>query len=300
MKSVNESKSIRKLLDPAGILYVIFTFSLGVSAAHHLGARFDLPILLIGLSVCVLIRVMGHFLAAYYDHPESYHSTLSLSDPEREQLLGIRRPLLFHYSLLILTAAATLATILIICGAISASSGLLLAIALLISFFSAVPPTRLLRNGYGELADALIIANLTPAFAFSLTGLPLSLFIVELTLPLTFIYLAMRIALAFITHGFDSTHGRLSLTVRLGWKNALVLHNVFILIAFLLAGIFLLLGFPWSLTWPILLALPVGILQILYMQGIANGAHPKWVFLRWLAIGLFLLMVYLEVISLWI
>jgi hypothetical protein len=36
------------------------------------------------------------------------------------------------------------------------------------------------------------------------------------------------------------------------------------------------------------------------MQGIANGAHPKWVFLRWLAIGLFLLMVYLEVISLWI
>lgn len=300
MKRVKESNSIRKLIDLTGVVYVVFTFSLGVSAAHYLGAWVDVPILLIGLGVCVLIRVMSHFLAAYFDHPESYHSSLSLSDPEREQLLGIRRPLLFQYSLLILTAAATLATILIIRGAISTSGGLLLVIALLLSFFSAVPPTRLSRNGYAELVDALIIANLAPAFAFSLTGLPLSLFIVELTLPLTFIYLAMRIALAFITHAFDSTHGRLSLTVRLGWQNALVLHNVFILIAFLLVGIFLLLGFPWSLSWPILLALPVGILQILYLQSIANGAHPKWVFLRWLAIGLFLLVLYLEIISLWI
>lgn len=300
MKSASENKSVRKLLDSAGILYVIFTFSLGVSAAHHLGARVELPSLLIGLLVCVLIRVLSNFLGAYFDHPESYHSTLSLSDPEREELLGIRRPLLFQYSLLVFTAAAVLSTILIIRGELNIGSGLLLIIALILSFFSGVPPTRLSRKGYGELVDALFIANLAPALAFSLTGLPLSRFIIELTLPLTFIYLAMRIALAFITYGFDSMHGRSSLTVRVGWQNALVMHNVFILIAFVLVGIFLLLGFPWSIAWPILLALPVGILQMLYLQSIANGVNPKWVLLRWVAVGLFLLVVYLEIISLWI
>jgi 1,4-dihydroxy-2-naphthoate octaprenyltransferase len=300
MKKDDESKSMRKLLNSAGIVYLIFTFSLGISAAHYLGARLDLPTLLIGLGVCVLLRMMGRFLSAYFNHPESFTSTLSLSDPEREELLSIRRPLLFQYSLLILTAAATLTTLLIIRGAISTSSGLLLGSALLLIILSAVPPVRLSQIGYGELVDALFIANLAPAIAFSLAGLTVSAFIIELTLPLTLIYLAMRIALAFITHGFDSMHGRLSLTVRLGWQNALVLHNIFILFAFVLVGIFLQLGFPWSLTWPILLALPVGIFQIFYLQSIANGAPPKWVLLRWLAVGLFLLVVYLEIISLWI
>lgn len=300
MKSVKENRSIRKILKPTGIVFVIFTYSLGVSAAHYLGGRIEFPILLIGLIVGLLTRAMGNFLGAYFDHPESYHSTLTLNDPEREEMLGIRRPLLFHYSLLILTAIATLTTILIIKAALSAGSLIILGIALLVYFFSAVPPLRLSRNGYAELIEAVFVANLVPAFAFSLTGLPLSLLIIELTLPLSFIFLAMKIAMAFITHGFDSTHGRQSLTIRLGWQNALVLHNVFILSAFVLVGVFLLLGFPWSLSWPILLALPVGVIQILHLLSIGNGAKPKWVLLRWLAVGLFLLMVYLELISLWI
>lgn len=300
MNSANENKSLRRLLNPAGIVYVIFTFSLGISAAHHLGARLDLLTLLFGLGLFVLIRLLGSFLAAYFDHPESYTTMLSLSDPEREQLLVIRRPLLFQYILLIFTAVATLAMILIIRGAISAAGGLLLGIALLLTFFSAVPPSSFSRKGYGELVDVLLIVSFVPAFAFSLAEQPLLFFIVELTLPLMLIYMAMRIAMSFTTHGFDLIHGRHSLTTRLGWQNALVLHNIFILSAYVLVSLFLLLGFPWSLTWPILLALPVGILQIIYLQSIANGAPPKWVLLRWLAVGQFLLMVYLEIISLWI
>jgi len=283
MKSAQENTAIRKVLKPTGILFVAFSFGLGISAAHYLGGRIELPILLVGLIVCLLIRDMGNFLGAFFDHPESYHSNLTLNDPEREDLLSIRRPLLFQYSMLILTAIATLTTIL-----------------MLLIFFSAGPPLRLSRKGYAEVVEALFIANLVPAIAFSLTGMPLSFILIELTLPLTLIYLAMKIALAFIAYGFDSTHGRQSLTIRLGWQNALVLHNVFILSAFVLVGVFLLLGLPWSLTWPILLALPVGVLQILLLQGIANGVKPRWVLLHWVAVGLFLLTIYMEIISLWI
>jgi len=299
MKSDNENKSIRKILKPIGIVYILFTYTLGVSAAHYLGVKIELLDALIGLIVCLLIRDMRNFLGAYFDHPESYHSTLNLNDPEREELLSIRRPLLLQYSLLILTAGATVTTIMIVRGVFSISTFLLLGIALLLDFFSAAPPLRLFRNGYGEIVEALYIANLVPAIAFSLAGVSLSFLIIELTLPLTFIYMAMKIALAFKSHGFDSMHGRKSLTTRLGWQNALVLHNLFILLAFVLVGVFLLLGLPWSLTWPLLLALPVGGLQILHLQRIANGLKPAWRLLQWLAVGLFLLMIYLEVISLW-
>lgn len=300
MKSAQENTAIRKVLKPKGILFVAFSFGLGISAAHYLGGRIELPILLVGLIVCLLIRDMGNFLGAFFDHPESYHSNLTLNDPEREDLLSIRRPLLFQYSMLILTAIATLTTILMLRGALVTGGLLLVGIALFLIFFSAVPPLRLSRKGYAELVEALYITNLVPAIAFSLTGMPLSFILIELTLPLTLIYLAMKIALAFIAYGFDSTHGRQSLTIRLGWQNALVLHNVFILSAFVLVGVFLLLGLPWSLTWPILLALPVGVLQILLLQGIANGVKPRWVLLHWVAVGLFLLTIYMEIISLWI
>jgi len=299
MNSEVESRSIRKILKPLGILPVLFAYILGVSIAHYLGGKIDLSVTVIGLLTCLLIRDMRNFLCAYFDHPESYHSTLNLNDPDREMLLQIRRPLLLIYSLVILAAGASLAMVLIYKGVFTTSVFLLLGIALLLNFFAAVPPPRFSRKGYDELIEALFITNLVPAIAFSLTGMPLSLLIIQLTLPLTLIYLAMKIALSFEGYGFDSIHGRHTLTTRFGWQTALIMHNIFILSAFVLVAIFLLMGLPWSLSWPLLLALPVGGLQILYLQSIANGVKPKWRFLRWLTVGLFIMMVYLEIISLW-
>jgi len=78
------------------------------------------------------------------------------------------------------------------------------------------------------------------------------------------------------------------------------MHNLFTLIAFVLLGFFLLIGLPWSLTWPPLLVLPIGVLQILHLQNIANGAKPNWRYLNLLSVGAFLLMSYLIIISLWL
>lgn len=299
MKSANESKSIWKIIKPICAIYIIFTYLLGVSAARYLGGKIDIMNVLIGLVLCLLIHEMRNFLGAYFNHPESYHSTLNLNDPERAELLNIRRPVLLQYLLLILTAGATLTTILMVRGVSGTSTVLLLGIALLINFFSASPPLRLSSKGYEEVFEAIYVTNLVPALAFSLQGIPLSLLIIEITLPLTFIYLAMKIALTFKTFGFDLTHGRDSLVTRAGWQNAMVMHNLFIILAFVLVSVFFLLGIPWSLTWPLLLGLPVGAVQIFQLQSIANGTKPKWLLLHWLAVGLFLLLTYLEIISLW-
>lgn len=300
MKSNLESRSIINLLKPWGMVFILFTFTLGASLAHYLGGRINLLDLLSGFIICLLIWSMRHFLGAYFDHPESYHSSLNLNDPDRGNLLNIRRGLLLLYTLLILTAGATLTTILIFRGVFNAGAILWLGVALLLNFFSVAPPLRLSQNGYGELVEALYIANLVPAIAFSLVEPSPSVLIVELTLPLTFIFMAMKIALEFKAYGFDGSHGRQSLVTRVGWQNALVMHNLFLLSAYVLLGIFLLLGLPWSLTWPPLLTLPFGVLQMFHLIGISNGASPKWRYLTWLAIGLFLLIVYMMSISLWL
>ncbi len=300
MKNILENRSISKLIKPWGMVFILFTFTLGVSLAHYLGGRINLVDLLTGFIICLLIWSMRNFLGAYFDHPESYHSTLNINDPERGNLLNIRRGLLLLYTLLILTAGATLTTILIFRGVFNASSILWLGLAILINFFSVAPPLHLSQNGFGELVEALYIANLVPAIAFSLVETSPSVLIVELTLPLTFIYVAMKIALEFKAYGFDGSHGRQSLVIRVGWQNALVMHNLFLLLAYVLLGVFMLLGLPWSLTWPPLLTLPFASLQILHLIGISNGAKPKWRYLTWLAIGLFLLIVYMMIISLWL
>ena len=300
MKNDLENRSILRIIKPMELVYLLFTYILGASVAHYLGGRINFVDLLIGFIICILMWSMRFYLGAYFDHPESYYSTLNLNDPEREDLINIRRRLLLLYSLLILTAGATLTTILIFRGVLNPSAILLLGIAVLVNFFAGVPPLRLVRNGYGELVDALFIANLVPAIAFSLVKASPSVLIIELTLPLTFIYLAFQIAMEFKTYGFDESHGRKSLVTRVGWQRALVMHNSFIFIAYFLLGVFLLIGLPWSLVWPPLLTLPFGILQVLHLQRIADGVKPKWQYLTWLALGVFLLMTYMEIISLWL
>lgn len=279
---------------------LLFTYALGISLVHYLGGDLDIVNLVLGCLMCLLIYELPNFLNAYFDHPESYQSTLNVNDPYREFLLGIKRPLLLQYSLLILTAGATLTAVLIVQKALNGAAILLLGIAWLVYLFIAIPPLRLGKNGYGELIEALFIANFVPSIAFALQGKELPFLLVELTLPLTLIYLAAKIAFSIKEYGFDSMHGRQSLVIRMGWQKAVVLHNILILASFLLLGIFALLGLPWSLTWPILLALPVGGLQVLQMQRISEGEKPKWTLVRWLAMGLFLLMVYFEVISFWL
>lgn len=288
-----------KLIKPGTLVVISFMYLLGLSVVHFLGGNILFLDALLGFLICLLIFEMRNFLGAYFDHPESYHSTLKSSDPDRAALLKIKRALLLQYSLLILTAGATLTTILIISNGISGAGLVMLGLALILNFFSAAPPLRLGRRGYDELIEAVFIANLVPFIAFLLQRNDPVILLVELTLPLTLVYLACKIALEFKDYGFDITHGRENLIVRLGWQKAVVIHNLLLLAAFLLFGVFFFLGLAWSLTWPLLLALPVAGLQILHLQRITEGIRPKWAYLRWLASGLFLILVYLEVISLW-
>ena len=282
------------------LLVVSFTYILGIGVAHHLGSNLDLLNILLGWLVCILLVLMRNFLSAYYDHPDSLVTTLHKDDPLYPHLRNFKFKQLLQMALLVLTSGAMVTVFLVFRKAVTASGFLLLGIAFLICFFSATPPLRLEKKGYGEILEAILVVNLVPALALSLQEGELHILLVMLTLPLALIYLAMKIALSFEGYGYELTHGNRSISTRLGWQKAMGLHNLLVLSAFILVGAFSLVGLPWSFAWPMLLGLPVGVLQIYQIQQIAEGVKPRWRLLKWTAMGLFLLVTYLVIISLWI
>lgn len=150
------------------------------------------------------------------------------------------------------------------------------------------------------LVESIVIINLVPAIGYTLQADSPHILLIMTTLPLWFIYMAMKIATSLETYSQDLVFRKPTLTTTLGWQKAMNFHAFFILGAYVLVGVFMLFGFPWSLAWPMLLSIPIGIFELIQMTQIRNGAKPVWKLLRSTSVGFFLMMTYLIIIALWI
>ncbi|KAF0112138.1 MAG: hypothetical protein FD147_405 [Chloroflexi bacterium] len=289
-----------RLTQPLLLAGLILTYSIGVGLSHYLGASLDWTDIFFGAFLGIFFVLMRNLLAAYFDHPSSPTSKIHAEDPRYEELNSVNRQTLLLVALTVLTAGALDTVILVVRHAVNFSAILLLGIAFLFCFFSSVPPVQFEKKGYGELSEAILIANLVPAIGFLLSEPNLHVLLVMLTFPLTLLYLALRIVFSLTTYAFDRTHSKQTLIVRMDWQKAMNSHNYLILAAFLFVALFSLIGQPWSLTWPMLLPLVFGIFQIIQIQGIVAGAAPKWNLLKWTAAGTFTLTAYLVSFTLWI
>jgi 1,4-dihydroxy-2-naphthoate octaprenyltransferase len=283
---------------PQTLLWVLFTYSVGIGLAHYLGAIIHWLDGLLGLLICILLIVTRDYLSAFFDHPQAPTTTLRKDDPLYLEISQLNRQTLLVMGLSALTGGAVSTLLLMIRGMFSSGLLLVLGAALLICFFSAVPPLRLDKTGYREITEAVVVCNLIPAIAFQLSGLDLHVLLLMLTLPLTMLYLAMYIIFELETYVIDRPLGRQTIVVRMDWLKAMITHNVLILSAFVFVGVFALLGQPWFLTWPMLLPLVLGVFQILQVVGIMNGAPPRWKLHRLTAISTFVVMAYLISFSL--
>ena len=111
--------------------------------------------------------------------------------------------------------------------------------------------------------------------------------------------------LALDTFGFfvgiadDVKYERQTLMVRLGWQRGMTLHNIAILLTYVILGLAAVLGLPWPLTWPGLLTFPVGVFQIWQILQIGNGVRPNWRLTRITAISTLALAGYMLAYALW-
>jgi len=278
-------------------------YLLGAGMARYLGHPIQWGRFWTGLAAVLLIQLTSYFLKAYYDLVDAT-SPLRRMQKEEDDVDQKAESKLPQQGVLMvgttsMTAGAVITVLLFTMGTINLTFFFFLGIAFLLYFFYAVPPLRLVYTGYGELVESIVLANLFPALAFILQTGELHRYIAMLTFPLLALFLAARLALSLENYARNLKYGYKNMMVVLGWQRGMRLHNILIPTGYLLIVLAFTLGLPWSLTWPALLTVPVGIFEIIQINQISNGAPPNWRLLNLTAVALIGMAVYLMNLALW-
>jgi 1,4-dihydroxy-2-naphthoate octaprenyltransferase len=306
MKEPN-SPSIFSLLiryaRPWSLLAGLLTYILGAGIARYLGHTLYVNRFWTGLLLVLLLLLASYYLKLFYDLIDAGSPLRRMQkdgdETEITDLLRLPRQSILLLSFTILTAGAATTALLISQGGLNFPALVILACAFLLSFFLGVPPFRLAYQGYGEFTEAVILANLIPALAFILQTGDLHRLLPMLTFPLLALYMAMRLAQSLKTYLVDQRLSRRTIMIVIGWQRGMQFHNLLILTGYLLLALAAVFSLPWSLTWPGMLSLPVGLFQIFQMSRISNGAKPDWRLLRLTAGATFGLTVYSLVLAVW-
>lgn len=277
----------------------ILLYALGVGIAHYLGFQIRWHLYGLGQAIVLLLQLSSNFLRAYYDlanEPPRRGKTAQNND---DLPVEVPRHMVLQFALTTLSVVAVLTALLFAQPGLNLPASIILGAAFILSFFYAVPPLRLVYSGYGELVQAILITNLFPTLAFLLQVGEFHRLLVMLSLPLTFLYLAMKLALSLKTYTDQMRRNQRTLILRVGWQRGMFIHNILILMAYLLLVLAAAAGLPWFLTWPGLLTLPLGIFQMWQMVRIAGGYPPRWRLLTLTATSLLGLTAYLLTLALW-
>jgi 1,4-dihydroxy-2-naphthoate octaprenyltransferase len=282
------------------LLAGILTYSLGGGIANYLGHTIDWSIYWLGQALVTLLQLSGYYLKAYYDVLEDPANLRQRSQYTRRDGSTLNpKQVLLPAGLTVLSVGAVITVLMFSRGTLNLASLLILGVAFTVAFFYAVPPIRLVYSGYGELAETILITNLFPAMAYLFQTGEMHRLLLMLTLPVTALYLAMKVAYSLPGYSEDLRLARSTMVTRMGWQRGMNAHNLLILISFLLLGIAATLGLPWILTWPALLPLPIGLFQVWRMVQISNGAAPRWRLFLFLSAGIVGMMAYLIALALW-
>ncbi len=292
-----------RYIHPWMLLAGIVSYILGSGIARYLGNTILDVRFWGGMLAVILLQLASYLLKLYYDLEEAGGPLRQIrndvEDIDKITAQRLSKPSVLLLSFTVMTAGAAITVLLVAQGAIHFSGVLILGAAFLLSFFYGVPPLRLAHKGYGELSEAVLISSLFPALGFIIQTGDLHRLLAMLTFPLLTLFLAMRLAQSLEHYARDQKLARQTMMIVLGWQRGMQFHNVLILTGYLLLVMALTFGLPWSLTWPGLLTLPVGLFQIFQMTQIASGGKPSWRLLRLTSLATFGLTLYFLTLAIW-
>lgn len=285
-----------RLSRPLYLLSLFVLYAAGAGIAHYLGETIDWSLHWLGQTWAAILLLGGLYLNEYF---QRIHRPLTGNPDQIVASIRLTRTVLVA-ALACLAALASLTVLMIAQFRLPALAYLLMGSAFLSAFFFSAPPLRLEVSGYGELLLSILAAYLAPAFAYVLQAGAWHRLLSMIGFPLAALHLAMLIALQLPTYAADLKQERRRLLVRMGWQRGMIFHNLLVLIAFLLLALAAVFGFPWSVAWPALLVLPLGLYQLWQMRAIAGGAKPNWPALTVGAMALFAALAYLLAFAFWI
>ena len=287
-----------RIANPWAISMGFVFYAIGVGVLHFLGKSIIGVTYWLGQFAVILFELGGFFLKGYFDNIA--HIPRIKTSPKKVGKSNLLPPVtLLEITLVCFGVATGLIILLIARGNIQLPALALFLLAFGLMFFYSMPPLRLSENGFGELTRTLFIVIIVPALGYILQTNNLHRLIPMITFPLALLYLSMELALSLQSYGSEMWGKTFSMMGKMGWQKGMTLHNLLLLFAYLLVGVAALFGQPWALTWPVLLSLPVAILQILVILGISNGAKPHWRLVVFCAYAIPTLSAYLVGLALW-
>ncbi|MFH1184409.1 MAG: hypothetical protein V1755_05130 [Chloroflexota bacterium] len=287
--------ALTRLSRPLHFLLAALTYALGAGIARYLGTPTQMNVLVLGLMGVVLAQTSMGLLAVVFRSPLDP----LLANETREQRRIVRNAALYT-SVAALSAAGALGIIIHRAGGLSASAMLCLGLSLLVIVLFAVPPVRAMDRGFGEMLLAVQIAYLAPSIGFLLQAGSYHRLLNACIVALTFLLVATLVALEFPSYAEDLKHERFTLLTRLGWDNALRVHNMLIAAAYLLLALAAVSGFSFALLSPAFLTIPFALLQVYWLRNIGLGARPIWNLLSANAVAIFGLTAYFLALSFWL
>lgn len=283
-------KELVKYSRPWLLLAMTLFYALGIGICTYLGSPINRNALFLGWAVMLLLLISSGYLKIYFD---------LLPPVKQDGMTTLPRNSILAAVITLLTAGAILTVIMAMQGLLTPVVLVFLGIGFFLSFFWGTPPLRLVYSGYGELAVAILVTNITPVLAYVLQKGEVHQLLAMLTFPLTALWLAMALALGFEHYWQNLQANRQVILVRMGWDRAILLHNSLILSAYILLLSARALGLAWALTWPGLLTLPVAGYQIWLLWRISQGEKPRWKLLRLTAMTTAVLTAYFFTFALW-
>lgn len=293
-----------RLSRPFFLIGGFLQYSLGAGIARFVGFEINWGTFVVGALWILSAQLTTHYLNEYYD------ADFDAMNPNRTPFSGgsgvlgdkegqLPRKLGILAAATMLTSITALTYGLIRAGNFNIATSIIAALILLGAVFYSTPPVQLVRSGYGELTTAILLANLVPAFAYLLQTGELHRLLAMSTFPLTALTLAFMISIEFPDYATDLKYDKRTLLVRVGWKTGMNLHHIFIVSAFGLLALSSIYGMPSRVALPAVLTLPLGLMQMWYMNRIANGIKPNWTLLTFNAVALFGLTSYILAFSFW-
>lgn len=284
-----------RLARPLQLIFTIFTFSLGAGIAHYLGRSIIVPALILGLIIILAIQVAAFYLVEYFRLP----MTPLEKDEKPSYREGVRTSL-FQSAIALLTVSGAIILTLILAKLLPQPAGILLGLIVIFYIAYSIPPLHLAEIGYGELLQAVALGTLFPALAFLLQFGGLHRLLTFVTFPITLLAIAYYLVNDFPTFASNIKFGHQTLLTRLSWQVAIPIHHILVLLSFLFFATAPLLGIPDRLIYPVFFAFPFALLEIIWLQRIAQGGRTLWKFLIPLAVTVLGLSVYLLTFSFWI
>jgi 1,4-dihydroxy-2-naphthoate polyprenyltransferase len=300
---VNKLKSFIILARPFFLLGGLLLYLIGVSIAASTGIKFDPLQFVIGLLLVSSIQLMVHLANEYFDRevdrsPDGNKTWFTGGS-------GVLSTNTFNPEVALkaaLTCGAFSIILLVVIAFQNPWLALLGVLEIVTAWFYSAPPIRLVSRGLGELVASLILCFFVPFTGIVLQNRSMAIpsLLIQISLPLTLISMAMLIAFEFPDIQADTANEKRTLTVRLGIDRAAWLHHGLVVLAFLIMG-------GYSPSTPegmagrlVYFALPLAAWQIYRVSWQIRHPQSGFPVLTLGAVGLFGLTGFLWLLGFWI